>query len=433
MPLATHPFFDAVGAKRLPELHRKVSETIENKVALFEPAYALIEDVGRPLVMQMPYGQMKYHHGWDIDAVPVITGMELPDYTSGQQDTKVLSYNYHLIRGGFSVDLQTIFEEMSTGQDSSASPSTDSMLTSFERNAERNINILKQLMGRWFLRGDFNVDGRLAAAKEAKLLGAIKGVTTIWGEDSTSYYPRGVTSHGLLQFATPADQAISARAPYGLTKYVGTDDDMGWYNQYVQCNGPETVHAMLQRLAGDMSLDPHYQDGNAPDVAYADNETIQQLAEHIENKVLHVMDSSAPTPGLQKRGAELIMSFSREFGRPVHIMQFGNVKLPVFNTPAYQYSRDTKIQTLGGIMVGLCTKDWRRLQFSKALNDSIATGGIEFFPAFSDSQFAIGDFRPDPEGRFAWKQDWLYGVGHVVEQLRTHFTASGTVSVDETA
>ena len=432
MALPEHPLFASIDPKRLPELHRKVSETFENALAFFEPAAAMIETLGRDLQMTQEYVEAKYHHGWDIDAVQINTGMELPNYTQGQQETKLLQSEVTMIRGGFGVNFQNILQEISTSQDSSISPTTDSVLTAIERNAEKQIGIVQQLMGRWFLRGDFNVDGRLTPAKEAKLLPFIKGVTTIWGEDSTNYTPRaGVTRHGLLQFATPAAQAVSARAPYGLTKYVGSDDDMGWYNEFVECLGPDTVHKNLQRLAAKMSRDPHYLSGHVPDVAYADDETIIQLAENLENKVLHVMDASTPTPGLQKRSAELVVQFAKEFGRATHIMQFGAHKLPVYNTPAYIYSNDTKIQELGGIMVALCTQDWRRLKFSQVLNNAIATGGIKFYPAFKDSQFAIGDFERDPMRRFSWQQDWLYVVGHMVEQLRTHFTVKGTVAIDD--
>jgi hypothetical protein len=432
MALPEHPLFAGIDPKRIPEAHRKISETWENKVALFEPAAAMIETLGKPLVMTQQHIEAKYHHGWDVDAIQLNDGTELPTFTEGQQDTKLMFSEVTMIRGGFNVSFSNILQEISTSQDSSISPTTDSVLTAFERNADRNLDVFAQLMGRWFLRGDFNVDGRLSAAKEAKLLPAIRGVTTIWGEDSTNYTPRaGITRAGLLQFASPAAQAASARAPFGLTKYVGTDDDMGWYNEHVECLGPDTVHKNLQRLAARMSRDPHYLSGHVPDVAYADDETIIQLAESLENKVLHVMDAAAPMPGLQRRSADLVVQFAKEFGRATHIMQFGAHKLPVYNTPAYIYANDTKIQELGGIMVALCTQDWRRLQFANVLNNAIATGGIKFFPKFADSQFAVGDFVQDPYRRFLWQQDWMYVIGHLVEQLRTHFTVKGTVAVDE--
>lgn len=433
MAVPSHPMLAAVTPARNPEAHKLISGTMERRIALFEPASAMIEALGQPMKLVQPFVHLKYHHGWDLDAEPISTGMELPNPTMGLEDTKNIYSEVTLVRGMFQVDFQNILEETMTSQDSTISPETDSLLNAFERKAEQQLDIFMQLKARWFLRGDFNVEGKIGAAKEAKLLRSIRTTTTIWGEDSTVYRPSlgSVNRPGLLRFATPAAQAIAAEAPYGLTRYVGNDDDVGWYNEFVECVGPDTLHRNLQRLAARMSRDPHYLAGHVPDIAYADDETILQQAELVENRVLHVMDSAAPTPGLPKRSAELILQFAKEQGRATHIMQFGPHKLPVYSTPAYIYSADTKIQELGGIMVALCTKDWRRLQFAQVLNKAIMTGGVKFFPQFQDSQFAIGEFVQDSQRRLSWQQDWMYCEGHIVEQLRTHFTVKGTVAVDD--
>jgi hypothetical protein len=280
---------------------------------------------------------------------------------------------------------------------------------------ERYKEVLKtslEMTSRQFTRGSLTLRGDISATDDAEFITAISQFSTLWGYSAAGYTapePMGA-SHGFFEFRAPASQTNTWQS---VTR-TGTSNR--YYHQHVDLSGPESFAAGFRAMIMSFHQSGPPRGVKLGTVVLADNQTILDYATFSESRRIIVANqpNDAENTELGMDGSTL------EFKYPT---KMNGITFDVYSTPDLDYTQDTDIRTLQGVMMGIDPSQWRRDTCNAALQK--ITG--MFGETFGTSLHTRAPYNPVAAHPGVWNLDTTFGWQFaLVGSPLGHWSAKGS-------
>jgi hypothetical protein len=269
-----------------------------------------------------------------------------------------------------------------------------------------------EMTSRQFTRGVLTLRGDVSATTDAEFITAVSQFSTLWGYGGHTYSapePMGA-SHGFFEFVAPASQTNTWQS---VQKSVANR----WYHQHASLSGPDSFAAGFRSMIMDFRRSGPPSGVKLAQTVLTDNQTIMDYANFMENK--RVIVANQPDDAQQMAlkftdGSTLAFRF---------VTGLNGVVFDVYDTPDLDFTLDTSIQTLQGVMMGIDPSMWRRDTCNAALESITGMYGETFSPMLHTR----APYNPKPSNPGIWNLDTNFGWQWVmVGSPLGHWSAKGT-------